>query len=121
MTKALLDAGADPNTTNDNGENLLFIAVLNRNIDAFEYMVAKGGNIYATNKRGATILNCATTNLDEDSHTIKYLLENYPWNINFQDFQGNTIVHYKLLSEVVLLQDYVTFLSCDALYWCRRF
>ena len=70
----LLDRGFDLNAANDNGDTALHLAVVNRGSpEIVKFLIAKGANLKAQNKRGQTPLAAARASRKDLSHLIAIL------------------------------------------------
>jgi len=62
----LLDLGLDINAVNDNGDTALHVAVTGRGSPQIvHFLIARGANLQAKNKRGQTPLSAATASRKE--------------------------------------------------------
>ena len=91
-TNVLLNAGADPNITDCNGEMCLHYAVLyDCCTEILQAVISHGGDVNATNKRNVTALMYACRKGNTD--TINVLL-NVGADPNIADAEGETCLHF---------------------------
>ena len=94
ILQELINAGADINNQNK-GENLLFAAIEQNNIEMLEYLLSKGLDVNATNLAGETPLIQAVlfSEIHENTDIIKMLLK-YGADKTIQNNQGLTASDY---------------------------
>lgn len=107
-----INAGANINATNRNGESALHVAVKKEDGFLLENLLKQGGDMYLRNTQGLTLLHYAAFFNDFDSKILSDILKQGLWDINEQDAQGNTILHNRLMGRNL------GSLSCEAIYNC---
>jgi ankyrin repeat protein len=93
--KALLDAGADPNTRNEQGVPLLLVAVKG-NVDLVNMLLTHGADVNARDPRLQTALHIAA--LGRDLECLRILID-HGANINAQTRSGETPLVCAVLQE----------------------
>ncbi|MBR5887069.1 MAG: ankyrin repeat domain-containing protein [Akkermansia sp.] len=89
----LLQAGADANAADAHGNTALhYFLQGSDNADIVSELIAKGANINARNKDGATPLMLGAT--QGWSKTLDSFLKNHAPDLNARDYRGLTAMHY---------------------------
>jgi ankyrin repeat protein len=74
-TRALLDAGADPNETDGNGFTLLYYCAIGNRTEVARLLIERGARVNAVDPRGMTPLLYATSADFGDSSMVDLLLK----------------------------------------------
>ena len=88
--KILLDQGANPNSSDEDGDNLLMYAALYSSIDCMKSLIDKGADVNAKNNLGETALMWSV----HDIAKMKFLIENGA-DVNAKAKSGNTPLAFK--------------------------
>ncbi|XP_076435552.1 uncharacterized protein LOC143275371 [Babylonia areolata] len=91
ITCLLLQAGADVNAVDRNGNTPLFYAVSNDHTDAADLLIRHGADVKARNERGETPLGIAVKRCDADTAD---LLLRHGADVNTQTESGDTLLMF---------------------------
>lgn len=94
--KTLLDAGADPNGTDMDGDSMLWYAVRNGHREAVRMLLEKGARAEASLRYGSTLLHMAAEKGSVEITAM--LLEKRPQLLDITDDVGNTPLHIAALN-----------------------
>jgi ankyrin repeat protein len=92
----LIKAGADVNAENSWRMTPLGIAMLKNHIACVKRLLDEDDvNVDCKDSQGRTLLGLSLHSLNEDSYEfIEYLIKTKKANVNHQDLEGNTPLHY---------------------------
>lgn len=90
-TQRLLDAGAQPNITDERGWNALMMATLHGHVPVVQLLLKKGADVNLSNSTGSTALMMAAL---QGQDSILQLLLDKGASVNTQDAKGWTALMY---------------------------
>lgn len=102
--RLLIDAGADVNITNQNGQTVLHSFILTYDIPAIEYLLSRGAKVNVSDSEGMTPLLCACYyahyhvnqdgSVDERFFQMLKMLVDAHANVRAVDGKGRGVIHY---------------------------
>mmetsp|Transcript_52568 Transcript_52568/g.90440 ORF Transcript_52568/g.90440 Transcript_52568/m.90440 type:complete len:139 (-) Transcript_52568:218-634(-) len=93
-----LQSGGDINALNDRGESLLFLSVTKNDFEALILLINSNIDVNVQERqRGRTALMVASTNESQED-VMSYLLTEGQVDVNLQDFEGKTALHYACIA-----------------------
>lgn len=107
-----LKHGVDVNAMNGYGESSLHLAAQAEDKKLLQRLLKYGGNPWVLNNQGQSTLTYAATFVEWSTSSLEFLLKNCLFDINQQDFNGNTILHN------VFREHEMGTLRCEAFYHC---
>ena len=105
IIKLLIDNGANPNLTGDDGRISLFDAIeaTKANKEIIRFLIANGANIHQEDKNGITPLSFAESN---KVSLVKVLTEHQEVEL-FENMDTKVVLNYQDISEKIVLQNQV--------------